>query len=162
MTSNARNADGRSRVDRRGVLLGALLIARAVAAVGLARRGSPAPVHTKDRTEARDTRGWRGSPPAAGVPARPLRQQQFRALRAAAHGAARARPARSGHRIPLGGDLSYCHSRASGAWGSYVLDEVIPKALTVLNADPRRVAIGGLSMCGFGAYSVARLRPGRF
>jgi len=26
--------------------------------------------------------------------------------------------------------------------GSYVLDEVIPKALAVLNADPRRVAIG--------------------
>jgi S-formylglutathione hydrolase FrmB len=43
-----------------------------------------------------------------------------------------------------------------------VLDEVIPKALTVLHADPRRVAIGGISMGGFGAYAIARLDPGRF
>ena len=60
------------------------------------------------------------------------------------------------------GDQSYWVNRASGAWTSYVLDEVIPKALTVLNADPRRVAIGGISMGGFGAYAIARLDPGRF
>jgi S-formylglutathione hydrolase FrmB len=60
------------------------------------------------------------------------------------------------------GDQSYWHNRASGAWGSYVLDEVIPKALTVLNADPRRVAIGGISMGGLGAYTLARQEPGRF
>jgi enterochelin esterase-like enzyme len=60
------------------------------------------------------------------------------------------------------GDQSYWHNRASGAWGSYVLDEVIPKALTVLDADPRRVAIGGISMGGLGAYTLARLEPGRF
>ena len=60
------------------------------------------------------------------------------------------------------GDTSYWHNRASGAWASYVLDEVIPKALTVLHADPRRVAIGGISMGGFGAYDLARLDPGRF
>ena len=60
------------------------------------------------------------------------------------------------------GDQSHWHDRADGAWGSYVFDEVIPKALTVLNADPRRVAIGGLSMGGFGAYALARLEPGRF
>ena len=59
-------------------------------------------------------------------------------------------------------DQSYWHNRASGAWGSYVLDEVIPKALTVLNADPRRVAIGGISMGGLGAYTLARQEPGRF
>jgi len=47
------------------------------------------------------------------------------------------------------GDQSYWHDRADGAWGSYVLDEVIPKPLTVLNADPRRVAIGGISMGAF-------------
>ena len=29
-------------------------------------------------------------------------------------------------------------------------------------ADPRRVAIGGISMGGFGAYDIARLNPGRF
>jgi len=60
------------------------------------------------------------------------------------------------------GGTSYWHNRADGAWGSYVLDEVIPKALTVLNADPRRVAIGGISMGGFGAYDLARADPGRF
>jgi S-formylglutathione hydrolase FrmB len=60
------------------------------------------------------------------------------------------------------GDGSYWYNRADGAWGSYVLDEVIPKALTVLKADPRRVAIGGISMGGFGAYDLARLDPGRF
>ena len=37
------------------------------------------------------------------------------------------------------GDDSYWVNSASGAWTSYVLDEVIPKALTVLHADPRRV-----------------------
>ncbi len=60
------------------------------------------------------------------------------------------------------GDQSYWHDRADGAWGSYVLDDVIPKALTVLNADPRRVAIGGISMGGLGAYALARLERGRF
>jgi S-formylglutathione hydrolase FrmB len=60
------------------------------------------------------------------------------------------------------GDASYWHNRADGAWASYVLDEVIPKALTVLKADPHRVAIGGISMGGFGAYDLARLDPGRF
>jgi len=48
------------------------------------------------------------------------------------------------------------------AWSSYVLNEVIPKALTVLGANPRRVAIGGISMGGYGAYALARLEPGRF
>ena len=60
------------------------------------------------------------------------------------------------------GDQSYWVNSADGAWSSYVLDEVIPKALTVLNADPRRVAIGGISMGGYGAYTIARLDPGRF
>ena len=60
------------------------------------------------------------------------------------------------------GDDSYWHNRADGAWASYVLDEVIPKALTVLGADPRRVAIGGISMGGYGAYDLARLAPSRF
>jgi enterochelin esterase-like enzyme len=60
------------------------------------------------------------------------------------------------------GDASYWVNSADGAWASYVLDEVIPEALTVLNADPRRVAIGGISMGGYGAYAIARLDPGRF
>lgn len=63
--------------------------------------------------------------------------------------------------FPYGGD-SWWVNGASGAWASYVLDEVIPKAVTVLHADPRRVAIGGISMGGFGAYAIGRLDPGRF
>jgi len=60
------------------------------------------------------------------------------------------------------GDHSWWVNSASGAWASYVLDEVIPRALKVLHADPRRVAIGGISMGGLGAYAIARLAPGRF
>jgi S-formylglutathione hydrolase FrmB len=40
--------------------------------------------------------------------------------------------------------------------------EVIPQAIRRLHADPRRVAIGGISMGGFGALDIARLHPGRF
>ena len=60
------------------------------------------------------------------------------------------------------GDDSYWANSPGAAWSSYVLDEVIPEALTVLHADPRRVAIGGISMGGYGAYELARLDPGRF
>jgi poly(3-hydroxybutyrate) depolymerase len=60
------------------------------------------------------------------------------------------------------GDDSYWANSPGAAWSSYVLDEVIPKALTVLHADPRRVAIGGISMGGFGAYAIAGLDPDRF
>jgi S-formylglutathione hydrolase FrmB len=64
--------------------------------------------------------------------------------------------------FPDGGEHSYWHDRAGGAWGRYVMDEVIPMALRELHADPRRVAIGGISMGGFGALDLARLHPGRF
>ena len=64
--------------------------------------------------------------------------------------------------FPDGGEDSYWHDREDGAWGSYVMDEVIPRAVRLLGADPRRIAIGGLSMGGFGAYDLARLNPGRF
>jgi enterochelin esterase-like enzyme len=64
--------------------------------------------------------------------------------------------------FPDGGEDSYWHNRRSGAWASYVLHEVIPRALALLHADPRRVAIGGISMGGFGALELARLHPGRF
>ncbi len=64
--------------------------------------------------------------------------------------------------FPDGTEDSYWHNRADGAWGGYVMDEVIPRAVRLLGADPRRVAIGGLSMGGFGAYDLARLNPGRF
>jgi enterochelin esterase-like enzyme len=64
--------------------------------------------------------------------------------------------------FPDGGDDSYWHNRASGRWSSYVLDEVIPAAVRLLGADPHRIAIGGISMGGFGALDIARLHPGRF
>ena len=64
--------------------------------------------------------------------------------------------------FPDGGEDSYWHNRASGAWAAYVVDEVIPRAVALLHADPARVAIGGISMGGFGALDIARLHPGRF
>jgi S-formylglutathione hydrolase FrmB len=64
--------------------------------------------------------------------------------------------------FPYGGEDSYWHDRKDGAWGRYVIDEVIPQAIRRLHADPHRVAIGGISMGGFGAYDLARLHPGAF
>lgn len=64
--------------------------------------------------------------------------------------------------FPYGGDHSYWHNRSDGAWGSYVSNEVIPSVLLTLHADPKRVAIGGISMGGFGAYDITRQQPGRF
>ena len=64
--------------------------------------------------------------------------------------------------FPDGGDHSYFHARRSGDWARYVLDEVIPQALLRFGADGRRVAIGGISMGGFGAFDIARRRPAAF
>ncbi|MCW2968854.1 MAG: putative esterase [Solirubrobacteraceae bacterium] len=64
--------------------------------------------------------------------------------------------------FPNGGNDSYWHARGSGDWGAYVLREVIPEAVRRLHADGRRVAIGGVSMGGFGAFDIARRAPGRF
>jgi S-formylglutathione hydrolase FrmB len=64
--------------------------------------------------------------------------------------------------FPNGGEASYWHTRRGGDWARYVLDEVIPRAVKRLHADGRRVAIGGISMGGYGAYAIARRRPGAF
>jgi enterochelin esterase-like enzyme len=64
--------------------------------------------------------------------------------------------------FPSGADHSYWHDRADGDWGTYVVDEVIPEVARRYHADPRRVAIGGISMGGFGSLDIARLNPGRF
>jgi poly(3-hydroxybutyrate) depolymerase len=64
--------------------------------------------------------------------------------------------------FPNGGTHSYWHDRSEGAWGRYVVREVIPTVVSRFGADPHRVAIGGISMGGFGAYDIARLNPGRF
>ncbi len=64
--------------------------------------------------------------------------------------------------FPDGGDSSYWHDRASGDWGEYVTDEVIPQVVDEFGADPKRLAIGGISMGGFGAYEIAYENPGMF
>jgi S-formylglutathione hydrolase FrmB len=64
--------------------------------------------------------------------------------------------------FPDGDEDSYWHDRASGRWGSYVTGEVIPTVVGRLHLDPLRVAIGGISMGGFGAYDIALDHPGRF
>jgi S-formylglutathione hydrolase FrmB len=64
--------------------------------------------------------------------------------------------------FPAGGEASFWHARKSGDWARYVLRDVIPQAVRRLDADPRRVAIGGISMGGYGAYEIARQAPGRF
>ena len=64
--------------------------------------------------------------------------------------------------FPNGGEHSYFHARRSGDWARYVLDEVIPRAVKRFGADPDRVAIGGISMGGFGAFAIARKRPTAF
>jgi enterochelin esterase-like enzyme len=61
-----------------------------------------------------------------------------------------------------GGDHSYWHDRRDGKWGTSVLREAIPAALASSHADGHRVAIGGISMGGFGALDLARLAPARF
>ena len=64
--------------------------------------------------------------------------------------------------IVSGGDHSYYHDRRDGDWGSYVVREAVPAAIERLHADGSRVAIGGISMGGFGALDLARLHPDRF
>jgi S-formylglutathione hydrolase FrmB len=75
--------------------------------------------------------------------------------------------ARLGRRAPVvafpdGGEDSYWHDREDGNWGDYVMDEVIPTVSKRFDTDSRRVAIGGISMGGFGAYDLALAHPGRF
>jgi S-formylglutathione hydrolase FrmB len=64
--------------------------------------------------------------------------------------------------FPDGGDHSYWHDRDEGRWGHYVMREVIPKLVRRYGIDPDRVAIGGISMGGYGAYNLALQHPRRF
>jgi S-formylglutathione hydrolase FrmB len=64
--------------------------------------------------------------------------------------------------FPDGGEHSYWHDRDGGRWGRYVMREVIPTVVKRFGVDPRRIAIGGISMGGFGAYDLALLHPRRF
>ena len=82
-----------------------------------------------------------------------LDQQMFEAL------------ARQGGRAPVvafprGGEGSYWHDRADdGAWGSYVSEELIPELVNRFDIEPERIAIGGISMGGFGAFDIAVREP---
>ncbi len=64
--------------------------------------------------------------------------------------------------FPNGSEDSYWHDREDGSWGAYVTGEVIPTVIRRFHLDPHRVAIGGISMGGFGAYDIALDHPGRF
>ena len=64
--------------------------------------------------------------------------------------------------FPFGGESSYWHDRDSGDWATYVSREVIPRLVDRFDIDPDRIAIGGISMGGYGAYNIARLNPGMF
>jgi S-formylglutathione hydrolase FrmB len=75
--------------------------------------------------------------------------------------------ARLGRRAPVvvllnGGGHSYFHDRRDGRWGSMILDEAIPDAVRRFHTTPGRIAIGGISMGGYGALHLASLRPSRF
>lgn len=60
------------------------------------------------------------------------------------------------------GERSWWHNRASGDWERYVMREVIPTVRRRFHTDPGRVAVGGISMGGYGAYHLGLLHPGRF
>jgi S-formylglutathione hydrolase FrmB len=104
-------------------------------------------------------------------PARPLlvflHGRQSGGERASLHEEMYAALAHQGDRAPIvafpnGGDHSYWHDRSDGDWARYLTEEVIPRVTDQFGADPKRVAIGGISMGGFGSLDVARLNPDRF
>lgn len=64
--------------------------------------------------------------------------------------------------FPGGGPDSYWHDREDGEWGSYVLEELVPNLVERFEIEPERVALGGISMGGFGAYNLARQDAGAF
>ena len=58
--------------------------------------------------------------------------------------------------FPDGGDGSYWHDRKSGDWQRYLADEVPAQVAKVAEVDLRRIAVGGISMGGFGALALAQ------
>jgi len=75
--------------------------------------------------------------------------------------------ARLGTRAPVvvllnGGGHSYYHDRRDGRWASMLLNEAIPDAVRRFSAKRSVVAIGGISMGGYGALHLAALRAGQF
>jgi predicted esterase len=64
--------------------------------------------------------------------------------------------------FPEGDADSHWHDRELGEWDGLTAEEVIPTVIHRFGIDPGRVAIGGISMGGFGAYDIALQRLGRF
>jgi S-formylglutathione hydrolase FrmB len=64
--------------------------------------------------------------------------------------------------IVNGGGHSYYHDRRDGPWASMVLKEAIPDAIRRFHTRAGRIAIGGISMGGYGALHIASLRPNEF
>jgi S-formylglutathione hydrolase FrmB len=64
--------------------------------------------------------------------------------------------------FPDGGRDSYWHDRQDGRWRAYVDNEVILQAQGRYGTDTGRVAVGGISMGGFGAYNLALRSKRRF
>jgi S-formylglutathione hydrolase FrmB len=64
--------------------------------------------------------------------------------------------------FPFGGHHGYWHDRREGRWAAYVMREGIPQVQRRCHTDPKRVAIGGVSMGGYGAFELAREHPGHF
>jgi S-formylglutathione hydrolase FrmB len=67
---------------------------------------------------------------------------------------------RLGKRAPVvvllnGGAHSYYHDRAAGRFGTSILTEAIPDAVRRFSTENGRVAIGGISMGGYGALHLA-------
>jgi pimeloyl-ACP methyl ester carboxylesterase len=60
-----------------------------------------------------------------------------------------------------GGPHSYFHDRSDGAWASMILREAIPDARRRLHLRGP-IAIGGISMGGYGALHLAELSPSTF
>lgn len=60
------------------------------------------------------------------------------------------------------GQLSWWRDRDGRDWGRYVVREVIPAVARRYGTDRGRVAIGGISMGGFGAYHLGLTYPRRF
>lgn len=75
--------------------------------------------------------------------------------------------AQLGDRAPVvvllnGGRHSWYHDRRDGRWSSMILDEAIPDAVRRFHVRSDRIAIGGISMGGYGALHLAALRPREF
>jgi S-formylglutathione hydrolase FrmB len=72
-----------------------------------------------------------------------------------------------GERAPIvvllnGGRHTWYHDRRYGRWGSMILDEAIPDAVRRFQTRGQPIAIGGISMGGYGALHLAALRPHAF